>query len=154
MWILPPTKHVGAAFKDIVIKSRTDGSLLRLKDIANIVDGFKDVNLVARHNGKRAIFIKVSRSESQDTLKVARAVKDYLKSAKLPPGIDLDILEDQTEILKSRMNLLTRNALLGYALVFIALLVFLDLKLAFWTSLGIPISVSIPVTEDMATWYH
>ncbi|MDZ7833858.1 MAG: efflux RND transporter permease subunit [Desulfobacterales bacterium] len=133
-------KYMGAAFKDIVIKSRADGSLLRLKDIANIVDGFKDVNLVARHNGKRAIFIKVSRSESQDTLKVARAVKDYLKSAKLPPGIDLDILEDQTEILKSRMNLLTRNALLGYALVFIALLVFLDLKLAFWTSLGIPIS--------------
>jgi multidrug efflux pump subunit AcrB len=133
-------KYAGSAYEDIVVRSSPDGSLLRVRDIATVVDGFKPVNLLARHQGEPAIFIKVSRSESEDTLEVARAVKAYLSELQLPDGLSISILEDQTRILKQRMNLLTRNAILGYALVFLALLLFLDLKLAFWTSLGIPIS--------------
>lgn len=132
--------YVGEAFRSIVIRNRPDGSLLRLGEIANVVDGFRDENLITRYNGMPAVFIQVSRSESQDTLLVERAVERYLDRLKLPANIRIAVLENQTEILKQRMNLLARNALLGYALVFLVLLLFLDLKLAFWTSLGIPIS--------------
>ena len=132
--------YTGEAFENIVVRSLPDGSLLRLKNIAEIIDGFKDDNLVTRYNGAPAIFIEVSRSESQDSLAVQRAVIDFLDELRLPDGIRLDVLEDQTVILKQRMNLLLRNGLMGYVLVFFVLLLFLDLKLAFWTSLGIPIS--------------
>ncbi len=132
--------YSGEEFEDIVIRGLPDGSLLRLKNIGEIIDGFKDDNLITRYNGESAIFIEVSRSESQDSLAVEGAVLDFIKEVRLPEGIRLDILEDQTVILKQRMNLLLRNGLLGYALVFLVLLLFLDLKLAFWTSLGIPIS--------------
>ncbi|MFO7963503.1 MAG: efflux RND transporter permease subunit [Desulfobacterales bacterium] len=132
--------YVGEAFRDIVVKSLPDGSLLRLRDIAAIVDGLTDENLITRHNGVPAVFVQISRSESQDTLRVEKAVQNYLKDLTLPAGIDIAVLENQTRILKQRINLLARNALMGYALVFILLLVFLDLKLAFWTSMGIPIS--------------
>ena len=132
--------YVGEAFEDIVVRSQPDGSLLRLKDLADIVDGFTDENLIALYNGKPAMFIEVLRSESQDTLMVEGAVKDYLNDLRLPAGIAIDILENRTDILKQRMNLLLRNALMGNALVFLVLILFLDLKLAFWTSFGIPIS--------------
>lgn len=132
--------YVGKAFEDIVIKHRPDGSMLRLQEIARIIDGFKDTNLITRYNGMPAVFVEVSRSESQDTLVVERAVQDYLDRLRLPAGIQIAVLENQTEVLKQRMNLLARNALMGFALVFLVLLLFLDLKLAFWTSLGIPVS--------------
>lgn len=132
--------YTGEAFEDIVVRSLPDGSLLRLENIADIIDGFRDDNLITRYNGKPAIFIEISRSESQDSLAVQRAVLDFLGELRLPDGIRIDVLEDQTVILKQRMNLLLRNGLMGYVLVFFALLLFLDLKLAFWTSLGIPIS--------------
>ncbi|MCK9274113.1 MAG: efflux RND transporter permease subunit [Syntrophales bacterium] len=132
--------YVGKAFEDIVILSRPDGSLLRLNDIAEIVDGFRDDNLITRYKGEPAVFIEVFRSESQDTLRVEQAVNKYLSRLRLPAGLQIAILENQTQILKQRMNLLARNAILGFVLVFLVLLLFLDLKLAFWTSLGIPIS--------------
>jgi multidrug efflux pump subunit AcrB len=132
--------YTGEAFEQIIVRSSPDGSLLRLGNIATIVDGFKDDNLVTRYNGQPAILIKVSRSESQDALEVEKAVLDFLDEVQLPAGIRIDILEDRTVLLKQRMNLLLRNGLIGYTLVFLVLLLFLDLKLAFWTSLGIPIS--------------
>lgn len=130
----------GRDFENIIVRSNPDGSLLRLKDIANIKDGFEDTDLISNYNGKRAVLISIRRSEAQDTLKLERTVREYLDDLQLPKGLEMSVWESRTEILKDRMNLLARNALLGYAMVFLVLLLFLDLKLAFWTSLGIPIS--------------
>jgi len=132
--------ETGKTFEDIVIRSNPDGSLLRLRDIAIIKDGFEDQELLNTYNGQRAILIDIKRSEAQDTLKVEKAVQAYLKELELPAGMNIAIWESRTDVLKDRINLLARNAILGYALVFLVLLLFLDLKLAFWTSMGIPIS--------------
>jgi len=130
----------GESFENIVIKGLSDGSLLRLRDIAQVEDGLTDTNLTTRFNGENAILLRVSRSESQDTLTISRAVRELLGSFPLPNGLSLTVMDSQTDILRSRISLLGRNAVLGYVLVFFVLLLFLDLKLAFWTSLGIPVS--------------
>ena len=52
----------------------------------------------------------------------------------------ISVSNDETSVLKDRISLMLRNGILGFMLVFLILLVFLDLKLAFWTSLAIPIS--------------
>lgn len=127
-------------FENIPIKARLDGSVLKLSDVATIVDGFEDQNLISRYNGKSAAFIDVSRNSQADTLTVASQVKSYLKTLALPQGLTLSIQEDDTTILKDRISLMLRNALLGFMLVFLILLLFLDLKLAFWTSVAIPVS--------------
>ncbi len=127
-------------FLDTVIKSNTDGSLLKLKDIATIRDSLEDVDLITRYNGKPAIFLDVLRTKSQDTIKIDKQVKSYLETLELPEELQTQIWKNGTDILNDRISLLTRNAIMGYALVFLAMLLFLDLKLAFWTSLGIPIS--------------
>lgn len=133
-------KYLVPDFKKIIIKSNTDGSLLKLEDLARIEDGYEDQQLQTSYNGKNAVFIDVTRSASQDTIKIDREIKNYLKNVKLPEGVNVAIWKNNTDILKDRISLLTRNAILGLTLVFIALVIFLDLKLAFWTSIGIAIS--------------
>jgi multidrug efflux pump subunit AcrB len=132
--------YFGEDFEHIVVRGLPDGSLLRLKDIAGIVDGLADQNLITLYNGRPAIFIQISRSQAQDALAVERTVREFLETVRLPAGIALSVVENQTTILIQRMNLLARNAILGFALVFLALLLFLDLKLAVWTTMGISIS--------------
>ncbi len=131
---------VGEDFKDIALRTLDNGATLTLGDIARIDDGFEDINLISKFNGQRAAFIDVNRSATQDTLEVARIVKDYLDTVTLPEGLNLVIQDDDTDALRERMSLMMRNAILGFALVFLILLLFLDLKLAFWTSAAIPIS--------------
>ena len=133
-------RYTGLEFEDITIRSRSDGAQLRLGDIATIRDGFEDTRLINRYNGKAALFVRVSRSDSQDTLKMEEAIKAYLTTLSLPQGLSIEIWRNRTDILRDRISLMLRNAILGYLLVFMCLLFFLDLKLAFWTSLGIPIS--------------
>ena len=133
-------RYSAKEFANITIRSQLDGANLRLGDIATIRDGFEDAQLRNEYNGQPALFIEVSRSDSQDTLQMEETLKTYLGSVDLPEGLSLDISRNMSDILRDRMSLLARNAILGYVLVFISLLLFLDLKLAFWTSLGIPIS--------------
>ena len=133
-------RRVGNQYQDIVIRANNDGSVVRLGDIATIVDGFVDVDLVNEFNGEPAIFLDVNRSAAQNILTIENEVKAYLSTLTLPAGLSVSMWKDETEILRDRMELLARNALLGFGLVFLILLFFLDLRLAFWTSLGIPIS--------------
>lgn len=133
-------RYTGLEFENIVIRTLPDGSSLRLGDIARVDDGFEDINLVSKFNNDRAAFIDVKRSESEDTLSVADTVKQYLETVQLPTGLKLSLQEDETVNLKDRISLMVRNGILGFMLVFLILLLFLDLKLAFWTSAAIPIS--------------
>lgn len=133
-------RFTGPEFERIPVRSLTDGSVLRLGDIATVVDGFEDINLVSKFDNARAAFIEVKRSESEDTLQVAETVKTYLDQLALPEGVELALQQDETVVLQDRISLMMRNALLGFVLVFVILLLFLDLKLAIWTSSAIPIS--------------
>ena len=133
-------RYTGEEFENIVLKTLPDGSSLRIKDIGSVTDGFDETNLISRFNGERAAFIDISRSETEDTLAVAGAVKDYLETVELPRGLKLTLQQDQTDVLLDRIYLMMRNSILGFMLVFMILLLFLDLKLAFWTSVAIPVS--------------
>ncbi len=133
-------RYTEADFANIAVRTLPDGGVLYLKDIAQIKDNFADSNLISEYNGKRASFITVNRNENQDTMKVANQVLDYINHVSLPIGLDIGIQEDQTFILEQRISLMLRNAVVGFMLVFVILLLFLDLKLAFWTSVAIPVS--------------
>lgn len=135
-------KYLGEEFEKIVVLTRNDGTEVRLGDIAEVVDGFEDTELVSRFDGHPAASVKVYRIGQQDALGVADTVRDYLKNKRgsLPEGVSIESWEDSSVILRSRMDLLKRNAYLGLILVFLCLTLFLDIRLAFWTTLGIPIS--------------
>jgi multidrug efflux pump subunit AcrB len=133
-------RYTGKEFENIVVRTLPDGSTLRLKDIGTVIDGFSDVNLISKFNNERAAFIDVKRSNNDDTLEIANRVKKYLSTIQLPAGVNLSLQHDETINLNDRISLMARNGIIGFMLVFLILLLFLDLKLAFWTSSAIPIS--------------
>ncbi len=125
-------------FEDIVLLSSGDGAILRLGDVADVEDGFEDADLIARFNGKPVAFVDVYRTSDERVLDVAEAVKALLVNGyQLPVGISYAVWDDNSELFNDRLSLLLENAAFGLVLVIIALTLFLDLRLAFWTAIGI-----------------
>ena len=134
--------YSGDEFGAIPVLSLPDGSTVLLRDIANIVDGFQDVEYDIKFNSEPALLIRVYRTGEQNALDIADEVHNYIKKKNptMPPGISLTTMKDESVILRGRIELLTENAYLGLVLVLIVLALFLKPKLAAWVSLGIPIS--------------
>ena len=133
-------RYRGPDFEDIVVLTRFDGTKLYLKDLATIVDGFEDTATATYFDGKPAVLLKVYRVGDQGALAVARTVKKYIAKTDLPNGLEMAPWFNRASYLRGRVHLLVKNALIGLTLVFLCLTLFLDLRLAFWTTMGIPIS--------------
>lgn len=135
-------RETGQGFANIVLKSQPDGTKLRVRDIATIEDGFREVDRRAYFNGEHAIMIDAFRVGDETPQQVSNAVHEYIEEqrSRLPPGLGLSVWADRSEIYKDRIDLLLRNAYLGLVLVLLTLGLFLEIRLAFWVTLGIPIS--------------
>ncbi|MDH3654992.1 MAG: efflux RND transporter permease subunit [Myxococcales bacterium] len=132
----------GPEFADIVVLSRPDGSRVRVRDIAQVKDGFRDNHQNATFNGKPAAMINVFRVGDQTPLEIAAAVKEHVSELKrrLPKGLGVATWVDRSEMYEGRIELLLDNALIGLLLVLLILGLFLQARLAFWVTLGIPVS--------------
>ena len=132
----------GPEFEDLVLLTRADGTRLLLRDVATIVDGFAETDEAARFDGRPAVLVQVYRVGNQDALGVADAVHAYVAQAqaRMPEGVTLTTWQDDSAILRSRIDLLVSNSLQGLVLVFLTLALFLRMKLAFWVAMGIPVS--------------
>ena len=129
-------------FENIIVLGQPDGTQVLLGDIATVVDSFQDADLVAEFDGQPAGFVEVFRTSDEQVLEIVDAVKEYVDKLEpsLPAGIQLSIWQDNSKILMSRLNLLIKNGFIGLILVILALALFLDIRLAFWVSIGIFIS--------------
>ncbi|MCP4688458.1 MAG: efflux RND transporter permease subunit [Desulfobacterales bacterium] len=129
-------------FRDMAVITRADGARVTLGQIAEIRDGFEERDVSGRFQGKPCTMITVYRVADQNALSVAAAVKGYVAEARLgfPEGVDLAWYRDHSRILKSRMALLARNLGMGLILVVVMLWLFMNTRMAFWVTLGIPIS--------------
>ena len=134
-------RDVGGEFEDITLFSH-GGAAVKVGDIAEVRDGFAETDQTALFNGKRAVMVNVFRVGEQTPLDISAAVKDYIASEReaLPPGIEMAVWQDMSEFYQARLDMLLRNAVLGLILVIIVLGIFLEIRLAFWVTLGIPIS--------------
>ena len=135
-------RYVAEDYRDIAVITRADGSKVTLGQIAQLKSGFEDSDISSRFMSKPSVLMTVFRVADQNALKVADAVKAYIEKLKpaLPAGIEVDHYRDRTEILKSRLRLLLKNLTIGLVLVSFLLWAFMRFRLAFWVTLGIPIS--------------
>ena len=129
-------------FEKIAIKTNSDGSIIRLSDIAIIKDEFEETPIRTRFNGKQAAFIDVYRIGQQSAIDVADAVREYINAQQstLPTGVELSFWDDDSQIVKNRIATLTTSAIQGGILVLALLTLFLRPSIAFWVFIGIPIS--------------
>ena len=135
-------RELGREFARIPIITASDGTKLLLEDIATIKDGFDESDKYNFYNGKPAITLTVYRVGQESPISIEESVEEVIEELRLtmPEGLDFTIWDSRADDYRGRMGLLLRNGILGLTLVFILLSLFLEMRLAFWVMLGIPIS--------------
>jgi len=146
-------KHMtGEEIAKIPLITRPDGVVLTVGDLGTVRDEFADITSINRVNGKPAAVIAVEKTASEDLLAIVAEVQDYIakKEAqqrdktsinRLPDGYSLETWADQSVMVRDRLELLSRNGIQGMILVFVVLAIFLEMRLAFWVALGVPLSI-------------
>lgn len=127
-------------FESVPVVTTPQGGYIYLDEIATVEDGFADRKFQFYYNGKPSTSIKIYRIGEQTPIGISDAVHDMLPQleAALIPGVQLEIVNDDAILYRARMGLLLKNAFSGLVLVLIVLALFLELRLAFWVTMGIP----------------
>lgn len=133
----------GVEFEKIVVRVRADGTRITVGDVATVIDGFEDADLVSRFDGMPAALVHVYRVGTQDVLQIARDVHEYVDHAYawLPHGLQMTVWQDDSRALRGRLDTLLDNARNGFLLILVLLALFLRPRLALWVTIGIPISI-------------
>lgn len=129
-------------FDQIPLRRKSDGSLLRVGDVAKVVDGFEDVDIYSVLDGRPSLELWVRNQTKPNILRTSEAVREYVKqkSRVLPDSVELTIWADASVSYQGRLDTLIYNGSSGLFLVFIVLLIFLRPSLAFWVCSGIGVA--------------
>ena len=144
-------------FEEIVLLGGSDGTMVRLGDIATVRDGFEDNDLIVRHQGRPAVFVEVFKADEEQVMDVAASVREHLVNElipSLPDGVGVTVWNDDSGAYEERADILLKNGILGLVLVLIALGLFLELRVALWVAVGIFVSgigaLAVMLSLDLA----
>ncbi len=128
-----------AEFENIIIRQSPEGGVVRIGDVANVIDGFDDNKFSAAFRGQPAAIFSVSSPDDMNITLMGKEIRKFEKEINetLPENLEFAIWSDGSEVFDSRMKLIANNALSGMALVLIILMLFLRPKVAFWVTVGI-----------------
>jgi multidrug efflux pump subunit AcrB len=129
-------------FENIIVRQTPDGGIVRIGDIAHVIDGFQDTNLYSRMNGDPSALVVIQNGDRFNIWETDAAVREALADFRngLPEGVQVTTIFNQTEDFNALLNILFWNALQGFALVFILLLLALHPKVAFWVTTGVMVA--------------
>lgn len=129
-------------FRQLPVITDKDGRLVRLGDIADVSLAVKDKQVLLKYQGNPAVMLQLRRTETQDTLESAEILNQWLDNTrpKIPSDIQMVTYDERWQPVKQRINLLLKNGLSGLLLVVCILFLFLNARVAFWVTVGIPVS--------------
>ncbi len=129
-------------FQQIVIVQNPDGGSIRVGDVARVIDGFEDNDVIARIAGERAGIIQVKGTDNMQVVKLSDTVRAWMKEREktLPTGVSLTLWQDDADIYTARMATIGKSAYLGLGLVFLLLILTLRPAVALWVTVGIGIA--------------
>ncbi len=126
---------------NIIVRGKSDGGFIRIRDIAEVKKKFADTSNKSWINDRNAVFIGVDKLPEEDLEEITIYARKYAEEFNAENhGVRLEISFSFLELLDSRLNLLTKNGLIGLVLVIIVLSMFLSVRLSLWVSWGIPFS--------------
>ncbi len=136
-------KRAAEDLGEIVIRSNSDGSKLRVSDVATIAVDGADTGRAYFVGENPAIEIRVDRAELGDAIEmqeIVERVSDEMMSS-LPGGVQIELTRTRAELISARIWLLLTNGAQGLALVVGLLFLFLNARTAFWVAAGIPVAM-------------
>ncbi|MBL4619530.1 MAG: efflux RND transporter permease subunit [Marinicaulis sp.] len=129
-------------FEQIVVRQLSNGAVITIGDVATVIDGFEQVNLMATVNGERTILVQVMSGPQMDIVNISREVSEYLEEERpsSPEGITLTVWEDQEAAYTGRIDTISSSFFSGLILVLITLMLFLRPIIALWVAIGIGVA--------------
>jgi multidrug efflux pump subunit AcrB len=134
-------KYFAKELENIPIRGNRDGTVTYLKDVAVVKERWEDIPDKSYYNGRNSVVLSVDKTADEDIIEVANLSKEKIREFnENNQQIKAILLDDRTVSLQQRLNLLKNNGLIGLTLVIITLGFFMNLRLSFWVSIGIPFS--------------
>ena len=129
-----------------LIRMNSDGSAIRLKDFAQVLDTLEDQETIGKYNGIQGINVAVFMKGEGNIITVVEDIKELASEFQDDiDGIRLDVRNDGSIRVNNSISTLSTNALMGIVLVFIVLFIFLGFKNAFYAAWGIPFSFLLTI---------
>lgn len=127
--------------EDLVILAGRGGAEVRLRDIGRVVDRFEWDEEQVLFGNRRAALLTVEMTSDQDVIRRAAAVADFVdQERRRHPQLDFELTEDNSILVKDRLQLLVVNGWQGMVLVFLTLWLFFNVRLSFWVVMSLPVS--------------
>ena len=128
-----------ADFEKIVIRQLPQGGSITVGDVATVIDGFEEDEILATLNGEPAVLVQVMSSENMDIVVMSESVNEWVKKRAntLPDGVSLTVWQDGAIDFNARMSTISKAAFSGLLLVFLVLLLTLRPIIAVWVAFGI-----------------
>ncbi len=126
-------------FASIIVRETADGGIIRVGDVATVIDGFEDNPILATLNGEPTILLQVMTTETMDIVTASESIRNWIekRQSTLPSGTKLTLWTDQAEDFNGRMATISSSALMGLVLVIFILMLTLRPKVALWVAVGI-----------------
>jgi multidrug efflux pump subunit AcrB len=146
-YIVRTDGEVGAVddFNGLIIRQTSDGSVIRLEDIAVCHDTLDPAAPAVRYNGEQAISMNIIKEIGGNSIAVVNGVRQRIAAfeKQLPAGVAISFFNDSTVRIRSSISVLLTNAISGFILLVLILWVFLGTRNALMTALGIPLTFAL-----------
>lgn len=127
--------------ENLVVRGNPDGTVILLRDVAMVRESWEDVPNKVYYNGRNSVAVVVNKTQDEDIIAVVKKAREIAgRFNENNEAIKALPMDDSTVGLQQRIDLLTKNGLIGLLLVIVILGVFMNLRLSFWVAIGIPFS--------------
>jgi len=129
-------------FRNVVLRSNADGSLLRLGDVARVEVGAETYEFLSRFNGQPAVGLGVSLATGANALATADAVREVLDQLRpnLPPGMEVNVPVDTTPFVRASIKEVLKTLAEAMILVFLVMFLFLqNLRATLIPTIAVPV---------------
>lgn len=148
---MKPTLSIKSEFKNpkeienIIVTSQS-GAQLFIKDIATVVDGFKEQESYSSSNGKNVITLNIIKRSGENLIEASEKIQKIItemKTEEFPDGLDLTVSGDQSQQTKTMLHDLINTIIIGFILVTLVLMFFMGITNALFVALSVPLSMFI-----------
>jgi multidrug efflux pump len=132
-------------FSNFVVKNDPAGNPIYIRDVAQVIYGYKERATYSRENGEEAVTVVIKKQSGENLIRIADEIKDILKQEQknLPAGVNISLTGDQSKQIKNTVHELENGVITGVVLVVGVLFLFLGFRIASLTATSIPLSFLI-----------
>lgn len=141
---------------NLVVQGGFEGQSVKLKEVADVSNGFIKNKSIVKVNGHEAIILNAVKNSSYGILDAIKAVEKKVENFKQNlkgTSIEIVMLDDESVDLRNRLSLVLINGAIGFVLILISLFLFLNFKSGIWVALGLPFTVLFTLAGMLAMGY-